>query len=120
RSCRPGGPGVPRKSRRSSPSSPPTPPATSPARSSASTAACTEMAEPVLRPSWHGAWIVIPAYCEARTIRQLTLDALAHCPRVIVVDDGSSDGTSAALQGLPVVVLRHESNRGKAASLRTA
>lgn len=71
-------------------------------------------------PSWHGAWIVIPAFNEARTIRELALGALAHCPRLIVVDDGSSDGTSSELQGLPVVVLRHEQNRGKAASLRTA
>ncbi len=37
---------------------------------------------------------------------------------MIVVDDGSTDGTTAALAGLPVVVLRNESNLGKAASLR--
>lgn len=72
------------------------------------------------RPSWDHAWIVIPAYDEARTIRKLALGALARCPRVIVVDDGSRDGTVAELDGLPVVVLRHEENRGKAASLRTA
>lgn len=72
------------------------------------------------RPSWHGAWIVIPAYNEARTIRKLALGALAHCPRVIIVDDGSHDGTTTELQGLPLVLLRHEHNRGKAASLRTA
>lgn len=76
--------------------------------------------EPDRGPSWHGAWIVIPAYNEASTIRRLALDALDHCQRVIVVDDGSQDGTPAELQGLPVIVLRHESNRGKAASLRTA
>ena len=70
--------------------------------------------------SWEGVWIAIPAYDEARTIRKLTLDALALCPRVVVVNDASRDETMAELQGLPAVVLSHAVNRGKAASLRTA
>ena len=70
--------------------------------------------------SWDGVWIAIPAYNEERTIRAVALGALAHCRRVIVVDDGSNDATSAQLRGLPVTLLRHEVNRGKAASLRTA
>ena len=65
------------------------------------------------------AWaVVIPAYNEARTIRDVALRALAQAPLVIVVDDGSTDSTAAALGGLPVVVLRNDGNRGKAASLR--
>lgn len=70
--------------------------------------------------SWEGVWIVIPAYEEARTIRRLAQEALGWCPRVIVVDDASRDGTAQQLLGLPVVVLRHDINQGKAASLRTA
>ena len=70
--------------------------------------------------AWDGVWIVIPAYNEARTIRGLALDALAQCSRVIVVDDGSHDGTVEQLQGLPITVLTHQANQGKAASLRTA
>jgi glycosyltransferase involved in cell wall biosynthesis len=70
--------------------------------------------------SWDGVWIAIPAYNEERTIRPLALGALAHCPRVIVVDDGSNDATSAQLQELPLTLLRHDVNQGKAASLRTA
>jgi len=62
--------------------------------------------------------VVIPAYNEARTIRDVAQRALAQMPLVIVVDDGSEDGTAAALDGLPVVVLRNEINCGKAASLR--
>ncbi len=69
---------------------------------------------------WTDVWIAIPAYNEERTIRALAEGALRQCPRVIVVDDGSSDGTAAAMKGLPVCLLRHEINRGKAASLRTA
>jgi glycosyltransferase involved in cell wall biosynthesis len=71
-------------------------------------------------PSWDGVWIVIPAYQEERTIRALCQEALAQCPRVIVVDDGSSDATRAQLQHLPVTLLVHPENRGKAASLCTA
>jgi len=61
--------------------------------------------------------VVIPAYNEAATIRDLAERALQQCAQVIVVDDGSDDGTSAALAGLPVRVLRNERNLGKAASL---
>ena len=67
-----------------------------------------------------GVWIVIPAYNEARTIRGLAETALSICVRVLVVDDGSSDGTAAQLDGLPVTLLRHPVNRGKAAGLRAA
>jgi glycosyltransferase involved in cell wall biosynthesis len=70
--------------------------------------------------SWDGVWIAIPAYEEAGTIRALAQGALVHCPNVIVVDDGSRDGTAAQLRGLPVTLLTHAVNLGKAASLRTA
>jgi glycosyltransferase involved in cell wall biosynthesis len=73
-----------------------------------------------LQDPWDGAWIAIPAYQEESTIRALAQEALALCPRVIVVDDGSSDRTQEELQGLPVTLLSHGENRGKAASLCTA
>lgn len=61
--------------------------------------------------------VVIPAYNEATTIREVVARTLAFCERVIVVDDGSTDGTAQALARLPMTVLRHDSNRGKAAAL---
>ena len=65
-------------------------------------------------PPWA---VVIPAYNESRSIRDVAGRALAQAPLVIVVDDGSTDGTAAALEGLPVILLRNDGNRGKAASL---
>jgi glycosyltransferase involved in cell wall biosynthesis len=62
--------------------------------------------------------VVIPAYNEAATIRDVAQRALQQAALVIVVDDGSSDGTAAALADLDVVLLRNDGNRGKAASLR--
>ncbi len=60
---------------------------------------------------------VIPAYNEAATIADVIGRACRHMPWVIVVDDGSLDGTADRLGGLPVTVLRNPSNQGKATSL---
>lgn len=61
--------------------------------------------------------VVIPAYNEAQTIADVVLGARRYSARVIVVDDGSVDGTAERLRGLPVDVLRHEQNLGKGDSL---
>jgi glycosyltransferase involved in cell wall biosynthesis len=62
--------------------------------------------------------VVIPALNEERTIRSVVSGALQHSRTVIVVDDGSSDGTAKALCGMPVTLVRHERTLGKAAALR--
>jgi len=61
--------------------------------------------------------VVIPAFDESRTIRDVAERALDVIPWLIVVDDGSTDGTVDALTGLPLTLLRNETNRGKALSL---
>ena len=64
-----------------------------------------------------GIWVVIPAYNEMASIRDIAERTLAILPRVVVVDDGSDETLEAALSGLPVIVLRNETNCGKAAAL---
>lgn len=61
--------------------------------------------------------VVIPAYNEAGTIRDIAERALRQSPWLIVVDDGSTDGTAEALSGLPLALLRNPRNSGKGASL---
>ena len=62
-------------------------------------------------------WVVIPAYNEAATVRDVAIRARRQCQNVIVVDDGSTDGTAEALADVEVTLLRNEQNCGKAGSL---
>ncbi len=70
--------------------------------------------------------VIVPAYNEAPTIASV-LRQLREVPlplEVIAVDDGSTDGTGAALDrlqaaGLVDRVIRHPINRGKGAAFRS-
>jgi dolichyl-phosphate beta-glucosyltransferase len=77
--------------------------------------------------------LVVPAFNERGRIER-AIGAISAWRRskpggwdweVIVVDDGSSDGTAeiaksaAAAEGLPIEILRHPVNRGKGAAIRT-
>jgi hypothetical protein len=65
--------------------------------------------------------VVIPARNESDRIAA-TVKAAAGLPGVdivLVVDDGSADGTAAAAEQAGASVLRHARNRGKAAAMET-
>jgi len=66
----------------------------------------------------HNIAVIIPALNERLRIREVVEGALRHADRVIVIDDGSDDGTGEAVGDLAITLLRHETRQGKGASLR--
>ena len=63
--------------------------------------------------------ILIPSFNAEKTLAAVAAECLAVGVPVVVVDDGSTDGTGRVAASLPVVVLRHEKNMGKGRALRT-
>lgn len=68
--------------------------------------------------------IQIPCFNEALTLPQVIADLPRQVPgfdevQVLVVDDGSDDGTSDVAVGLGATVVRHRGNRGLARSFLT-
>lgn len=79
-------------------------------------------------PQQHGFAIVIPCFNEELAIRSTIDELLEHVRadnfEILIVDDGSSDGTADILKALEqehslVRVITHDSNRGYGAALKT-
>jgi dolichol-phosphate mannosyltransferase len=99
---------------------------------SASNRAASPAALPVAPPEnarWAGyVSVIVPVYNEVAHVDEL-LQAIHASPvkkEIIIVDDGSTDGTLEKLRALPlagnndVTVIFHERNCGKGAAIRTA
>lgn len=63
--------------------------------------------------------IIVPVYNNVGTINGVVQRILRFCQDVIVVDDGSTDGSSDSLETLGVIVVRYGKNRGKGYALKT-
>jgi len=67
----------------------------------------------------------LPVFNEARHVEAVLDEVVRHAPHVLVVDDGSSDGTARILADRlerrgDIRVVRHPQNRGYGAALATA
>jgi glycosyltransferase involved in cell wall biosynthesis len=68
--------------------------------------------------------IAIPVYNEEKTVRAVAERVRAHAEHVLLIDDGSTDGTAAVIEQvrepLGLDLIRHEGNVGYGNSLRSA
>lgn len=62
---------------------------------------------------------IVPAYHEAGRIGETVQGIRRFCRYVVVVDDGSGDGTAEEAEAAGAVVLRHSINQGKGVALAT-
>jgi len=61
---------------------------------------------------------LIPAFNEAAHIDEVVRGAAKHVHAVVLIDDGSRDGTAEIAQSAGAICLRSETNSGKASALR--
>jgi glycosyltransferase involved in cell wall biosynthesis len=63
--------------------------------------------------------VIVPAFNEEESLAQVLERLALYSWRVIVVDDGSSDGTARLARSFPVDVVQHACNLGQGAALQS-
>lgn len=64
-------------------------------------------------------WIIIPVFNEATVVGEVVTAVLRTFPHVVCVDDGSADGSAAAVAATGAHLVRHPINLGQGAALAT-
>jgi glycosyltransferase involved in cell wall biosynthesis len=62
---------------------------------------------------------IIPAYNEAGPIKAVITSLMRYAGTILVVDDGSTDGTAQVAREAGAEVVRHGARRGKGVAIRT-
>ena len=63
--------------------------------------------------------VVVPVFNEGTVVRSVVDEILTQFCRVVVVDDGSTDGSSELLRATSAILVRHPVNLGQGAALQT-
>lgn len=64
-------------------------------------------------------FVIIPAYNEEKTIREVVLRSKKQKVKVVVVNDGSVDTTPKIVKKLGVVLINHKRRKGKGEAIKT-
>ena len=85
-----------------------------------------DLEDPLHQKEYRSLTVIMPVYNErstvAEVVRRMRAVELPFTLQVIVVDDGSSDGSDKVLRAIEdstIRVIRHERNQGKGAAIRT-
>jgi len=65
------------------------------------------------------AWLVVPLFNEGPVVGDVIRDALGTFPKIVCVDDGSSDDSANIARKAGAVVVSHPINLGQGAALQT-
>lgn len=64
-------------------------------------------------------WVVVPVFNEEAMVATVVKELLESFPNVVCVDDGSTDGSAAAVAATQAHLVRHPVNLGQGAALQT-
>jgi glycosyltransferase involved in cell wall biosynthesis len=76
-----------------------------------------ESREPTLNNT--DTWLVVPLYNESSVIFDVISEALLTFPKIVCVDDGSTDSSAERAEQAGAYVVRHPINLGQGAALQT-
>jgi len=72
-----------------------------------------------IESGWPRVIAALPCYNEERFVAETVRQAQKQVDQVIVVDDGSQDGTSSAARAAGAMIVRHRVNRGYGEAIRS-
>ncbi|MCS7179804.1 MAG: glycosyltransferase family 2 protein, partial [bacterium] len=63
--------------------------------------------------------VIIPVYNEEKTIGNVLKELKKYFKNILVIDDGSNDKTKEIVEKENVLIISHETNKGKGEALKT-